>query len=255
MKPTVIDELLSLMKADSDPGRQEQVIAQFLKDPLFSQFQSFSSQSVRILENKTFNYLYVSENIEQLTGYTVEEFRNGGLVFAYRHTHPLDLLMLPWLTIQSHAAVKRLTPEERLLCRLSYDVRFKTKGGNYVRLLQHVHNLAMGEDGKPSVLMFISSDITAYKTSKLMNYSFSVSRNGVFESVLQGVRQPEPPGISERELEILRLTADGLTEKVIADKLFISSETVKVHRRNMLAKTNMKNAVELVRYAMANNWM
>ncbi len=255
MKPDVIDELLSLMKIEPDPARKDQKVAQFLKDPMFQQFQSFADQTVRILDNKTFTYLYISENVEHLTGYTVDELKGGGLVLAYKLTHPLDLMMLPWLAIQCQSAISKLSKEEQLQCRLSYDLRIKAKSGKYIRILQHIYNLAMADRGKAAVLMIISTDISAYKTSKLMNYSLAVNRKGVFEPILQGVRHPEPPELSDRELEILRLTADGLTEKVIAEKLFISPETVKVHRRNMLSKTNMKNAVELVRYAMANSWM
>jgi DNA-binding NarL/FixJ family response regulator len=104
-------------------------------------------------------------------------------------------------------------------------------------------------------MMFISSDITEYKTSTMMSYTLAVNRNGVFEPILQGTRQPEPAKLSDRELDVLKLTAEGFTEKEIAHQLFISSETVKVHRRNMLTKTSKKNAVELVRYALANSWL
>jgi DNA-binding NarL/FixJ family response regulator len=56
--------------------------------------------------------------------------------------------------------------------------------------------------------------------------------------------------ITEREKEVMRLIADGLTTNEIADKLFISAHTVNTHRKNLLSKLNIKNTASLVRYAL-----
>lgn len=60
----------------------------------------------------------------------------------------------------------------------------------------------------------------------------------------------ESQALSERELEIIRLFADGLAMKEIADKLCISPRTVESHKNNILDKLNLKNNVELVKYAI-----
>ncbi|MEP6466337.1 MAG: LuxR C-terminal-related transcriptional regulator [Parafilimonas sp.] len=51
--------------------------------------------------------------------------------------------------------------------------------------------------------------------------------------------------LKKRELEIIRLIADGLTNKAIAAKLFLSNVTVNTHRKNMLAKMQLKNTASL----------
>ena len=51
--------------------------------------------------------------------------------------------------------------------------------------------------------------------------------------------------LSKREKEVLRMMFDGLTNKEIAQKLFISFETVKSHRKNILLKTGSKNTAAL----------
>lgn len=56
--------------------------------------------------------------------------------------------------------------------------------------------------------------------------------------------------LSERELEIIKLLSDGLSGKEIADKLFISPRTVETHKTNILTKLNLKNNIELVKYAI-----
>src|SRR4051794_8614825 len=53
--------------------------------------------------------------------------------------------------------------------------------------------------------------------------------------------------LTAREIEIIRFIADGLTNHEIADKLFLSTVTVDTHRKNMLAKLNLKNTASLVK--------
>ena len=63
----------------------------------------------------------------------------------------------------------------------------------------------------------------------------------------------EPVNISERELEILQLIAEGLTTKQIADKLHLSFHTVMTHRKNMMAKLGLNNTAGLIVYAVKEN--
>ncbi|MDQ1150635.1 response regulator [Sphingobacterium zeae] len=55
--------------------------------------------------------------------------------------------------------------------------------------------------------------------------------------------------LNERELEVLELIADGLTNLEIADKIFLSKRTVEGYRQNLLDKTKVKNTAELVKFA------
>lgn len=56
--------------------------------------------------------------------------------------------------------------------------------------------------------------------------------------------------VSEREREILKLIAEGLTNKEIAEKLFLSVKTVQAHRANLMRKLGLHDRVELVKYAL-----
>jgi DNA-binding NarL/FixJ family response regulator len=68
---------------------------------------------------------------------------------------------------------------------------------------------------------------------------------------------PEPEGIddldlSKREVEVLGLIAEGLTNAEIAEKLFTSKRTVEGHRLNLMNKTNSKNSAALIKFAVLN---
>jgi len=56
--------------------------------------------------------------------------------------------------------------------------------------------------------------------------------------------------LSRREVEILRLTAEGFGNKEISDKLFISIRTVESHKNHIMQKLELKSAVEMTRYAI-----
>jgi DNA-binding NarL/FixJ family response regulator len=60
----------------------------------------------------------------------------------------------------------------------------------------------------------------------------------------------EAPRLTEREGEVLRLVAKGLSYKQIADRLTLSHRTVQNHVQNTLNKLQLHNRVELVRYAI-----
>ncbi|HEU5473097.1 MAG TPA: response regulator transcription factor [Actinophytocola sp.] len=64
--------------------------------------------------------------------------------------------------------------------------------------------------------------------------------------------EPEDTGprLSERETEVLRLVAKGLTARQIADRLFLSHRTVENHVQSTLRKLQLHNRVELARYAI-----
>lgn len=63
---------------------------------------------------------------------------------------------------------------------------------------------------------------------------------------------PNIPRLTDRETEILRLIAKGLTYPQIATRLTLSTRTVQNHVRNTLTKLQLHNKAELVRYALEN---
>lgn len=60
--------------------------------------------------------------------------------------------------------------------------------------------------------------------------------------------------LTEREIEILKLIAEGMSNKEIGDKLFISHRTVDTHRTNLMKKLEVSNIAGLIRYAIKNGF-
>lgn len=61
--------------------------------------------------------------------------------------------------------------------------------------------------------------------------------------------------LSNREVEVVQLLAQGKTSAEIADILHISRETVATHRKNIIRKTKCKNVIELIALAVDRGWL
>ena len=81
------------------------------------------------------------------------------------------------------------------------------------------------------------------------------------ESVANGYRHTDKRidgeylGLTQREREIIRLIALERTNDEIATELFVSTDTVKTHRKNLMAKLNVRSTAGLVKYAVDRCWV
>ncbi len=67
--------------------------------------------------------------------------------------------------------------------------------------------------------------------------------------------QVQASGLTAREIEVLRLTAEGYTNKEIAAELIISVKTVETHKAHIAEKLGAKSRVEWLRYARQRGWL
>jgi len=82
--------------------------------------------------------------------------------------------------------------------------------------------------------------------------------NIILKSYLKQVKDPErfdslqDEKLTNRELEILRFVAEGYSNQLVADKLFISVRTVESHKNHIMQKLELTTTVDLVKYALKN---
>lgn len=86
----------------------------------------------------------------------------------------------------------------------------------------------------------------ASEVSELMVSSY-ITKAGDFTD-----KRRKTSGLTNREIEIIRLLSDGLSNQKIAELLGISHRTVDTHRTNIMQKVKVKNVAELVKYAIVN---
>jgi DNA-binding NarL/FixJ family response regulator len=84
-------------------------------------------------------------------------------------------------------------------------------------------------------------------------FLYPAAVKAVMRDFLEAARRGEETAsdpLTPRELDVVKLIAEGHTSEEIAEILFISKKTVDRHRANMLGKLGMRNRVELTRYAI-----
>jgi len=139
-------------------------------------------------------------------------------------------------------------PEKLNRLDFQYNYRFKIDTDKYLNILENQVNLLAGDDGRPVVglghfTVFGNGDpLPLRATVRYLNDNMEYET--VFHKVY-GSRQLDEK-ISERERDVIRLIALGHDNNTIAEKLCISSHTVRTHRKNLLNKTDSKTTTQLV---------
>lgn len=94
-----------------------------------------------------------------------------------------------------------------------------------------------------------------YKTTKGEKFICGKIANAVLQEKTSGTSEYSCQGmnISDREMEIITLIAEGYSNKEVADKLFLSTHTVTTHRKNIMNKLGVNNTAGLVLFAVREN--
>ena len=136
-----------------------------------------------------------------------------------------------------------------------------------MRVLRSSYCVEANPDVPTLITCSICTDITANKLDGPIRYSFHGPDHEKLKTVfdviyVQYLNNFAPAKLaqaainfSDREREVLRGIAQGLTSKTLADKLSLSVHTVRKHRANVLNKAGANNTAELVRLAKQHGWL
>lgn len=76
--------------------------------------------------------------------------------------------------------------------------------------------------------------------------------NMVIKEYLEPIESDAHSKLSEREMEVLKLYAEGKSTREIGDKLFISVKTVGTHKQHILEKLELNSVTDMIKYAIKN---
>ena len=147
--------------------------------------------------------------------------------------------------------------------KISYNFRFKTADGSY-QLYNH-QSLILTVDESGNFIKSLNIHTNINHITEQNNHTFSLiglaGEPSFLNLPLAETACTAQDGLmdeklfSNREVDILRCAANGLDSQSIANQLFISVETVKSHRKNMLKKSGCKNIAELVARSIGEGWI
>ncbi len=156
----------------------------------------------------------------------------------------MDVRMPKRSGIEACLAIKEIAPTARII--------MLTVSDEEADLYDAVKNGASGYLLKDSSTDEVAQAIRVVADGQsLISPSMAIKLLDEFKQMSRSDRQQVPtPRLTERELEVLKLVAQGLNNREIAKRLFISENTVKNHVRNILEKLQLHSRMEAVMYAV-----
>jgi DNA-binding CsgD family transcriptional regulator len=167
--------------------------------------------------------------------------------------HPDDI---DFVIAAEQAALEKVNEigiQHQLNLKKSYCCRMRIADGSYHLFHHQAVLLAKDDEGHLITALHIHTD---------MQHILSVNNKTV---LINGIGERNdycqidlseqqigtlPPRLSKREMEILKLLAQGLSSQQIAERLFISVQTVRVHRKHLLRKTATTNSSNLIQKSL-----
>jgi DNA-binding CsgD family transcriptional regulator len=215
------------------------------------------SSSISIFDLYKKDHIFLSRGFETQLGWNIDEMEKEGHQYIDSRVHPTDLLSLLKSGIYYlQLAFFQVPNNEWKNYKLISDYRVKNSTGNYVRVIEQHVCLEFDKHGNVWLDLSImdlspDQDISIPFRSRLMNFK----TGELFEYKPEIIIKKKQVQLSYREKEVLRLVATGMVSKQIADKLFISVNTVNTHRQNIIEKLDVSNTAEAIRYASELGWL
>ncbi len=183
----------------------------------------------------------------------IGEAKNGRDLIAQLIDTPTDVVLMdinmPVLGgIEATEEITKRFPEVRVLALSMYNEKsFITKmlqAGATGYVLKNVgkEELVLAIDTIKSGKSYFSDEVSIAMMSSFMSKKTANSPVSFSPEI----------NLTKREIEVLQLISQEMTNSEIADKIFVSPRTVDTHRRNLLQKIGAKNTAGLVRYALTS---
>ena len=156
----------------------------------------------------------------------------------------MDVRMPKRSGIEACVAIKDVAPTAQII--------MLTVSDEEADLYDAVKNGASGYLLKDSSIDEVAQAVRVVADGQsLISPSMAIKLLDEFKQMSRSDRQQVPtPRLTDRELDVLKLVAQGLNNREIAKQLFISENTVKNHVRNILEKLQLHSRMEAVMYAV-----
>ena len=210
------------------------------------QLDVIGNSSISIFDLYKKDHVYNSKKFETVFGYDLDEAEKEGHSYFDRHIHPEDLAGILKAGIYFITLGFNMPTENIKDYKLVYDYRRKNNKGKYIRVIEQQMVLELDKYGNVWLALSLldispDKDIHTPFRCRLVN-----SKTG---ELFHFPPKEDLPQLSKREKEILKLISDGLISKQIADKLFISTNTVNTHRQRIIEKLDVSSTAGAIQYA------
>lgn len=213
-------------------------------------FARLTYESIYVIDYEKMGFEYVSENPLFLCGYTAQEVLALGYEFYFRHVPEADLQMLAAINQAGFDFFDKIPLGERKEYTITYDFHLINKDGKALLINHKLTPLFLTGEGK----MWKAVCVVSISHQRQAGNVF-INRQGsdqLWQLDTESLtwRKVVKPQLSQREIEVLQLHAQGLTINQIAEKIFVSPDTVKYYRRRIFERLNVSNIAEALAHAV-----
>jgi DNA-binding CsgD family transcriptional regulator len=213
-----------------------------------------SNTVIAVIGLKDYRKLYLSKNVKEIWGYSVENNSILGIL-QYVKMMSFNHALFPIIAGKWYINCLNSVPyDDKINQKIAFvGAQFKTIFGQTKRTFVQTSHLEEDADRNPINIINSIQDISHFMKDDFWwgRYAYGAEPQKVkyYHSAMG--KSIEGDIISDREKDVLRLIQQGLDSPEIADKLCLSLATVHTHRKNMLARTGMKDMTGLLQVALS----
>jgi DNA-binding CsgD family transcriptional regulator len=187
-----------------------------------------------------------------LCGHTAEEVLKMGYDFYFKNVPEEDLKLLDTINEAGFDFFEKLPVDEKKQYSISYDFHLVNRNGKKQLINHKLTPLFLNSEGKMWKAICIVSISHHQQAGNVTIYRHGTTDAWTLDTVTRAWRRSEKSKLTERETEVLRLCAQGLTINQIADKMFVAPDTVKYYRRKIFEHFEVSSIVEALAQAVNN---
>lgn len=244
----VKDFFLELNEVKEMPTYNAKTIAAVIQT--VETFARVTYQSVYLIDYYKQEFLYVTDNPLFLCGHTAEEVKAMGYSFYLQHVPQEEQKMLVEINRSGFQLFDTFSIEDKCRCSMSYD--FHLQNGKKQTLVNHrLTPIELTADGRIWIAMCVVSP-SSHKDKGHVELHKESNRNYWEYSFLSHKwKERTAVQLKDEEIEVLRLSAVGLTMSEIAEKMCKSVDSIKFYKRNVFNKLKVANIAEAHSRAVA----
>lgn len=220
-----------------------------LDSPLLLETLHLRRSSISIIDLRQMRYLCAFGDPQEVCGLSKEILLREGVGYFLSNLVQADLLGLEKMSAVLTGYVIGLSEEKMKSFKAFFDFQMIQPDGSARRIMQEGVALQRDSNGNITLLLALISDISNMKRGGRQHLRLTDGAENLFYQVSSDTSEcMQLESLTRRELEIARLIGRKLSSEAIAEQLFISVNTVRTHRQNMLRKFDMGDTMELLNF-------
>ena len=215
-------------------------------------FARTTYKSVYVIDYEKKGFEYVSDNPLFLCGNSAAEVQEMGYAFYFKYVPKADLELLLKINTIGFDFYETKPLEERKDYSISYDFHLKTEAGKTLLINQNLTPLFLTESGKIWKAICFVSLSTQQNAGNITITQKGSTEKRIYDLATDCWKAVKKIELTQREQEILHYAIRGYAITEIAEKIHISSNTVKFHRKKLFEKLGVATIYEAISFATVN---